>query len=47
MIDLFKDVSEFCSFEIADAHKVPIAIIGAGELSMELTFRHTRLPELR
>lgn len=30
MIDLFKEVSEFCNFDIPESHKVPIAIIGAG-----------------
>ena len=30
MIDLFKEVSEYCAFDIDPAHKVPIAIIGAG-----------------
>jgi len=30
MIDLFKEVSEYCSFTIDPAHKVPLAIIGAG-----------------
>ncbi len=30
MIDIFKEVSEFCSFDIPESHKVPIAIIGAG-----------------
>ena len=30
MIDLFKEVSEYCAFDIDPAHKVPVAIIGAG-----------------
>lgn len=30
MIELFKDISAFCNLEIAEALKVPIAIIGAG-----------------
>ena len=30
MIDLFKEVSEYCAFDIDPAHKVPIAIVGAG-----------------
>ena len=30
MIDLFKEVSEYCNFTIDPAHKVPLAIIGAG-----------------
>jgi predicted dehydrogenase len=30
MIDLFREVAEFCRLEIPDAHKLPIAIIGAG-----------------
>jgi len=30
MIDLFSEVAKFCDLTIPDAHKVPIAIIGAG-----------------
>jgi len=30
MIEIFKEVSDFCSFDIPDAIKVPIAIVGAG-----------------
>ena len=30
MIELFKEISEFCNLEILDTHKVPISIIGAG-----------------
>jgi predicted dehydrogenase len=30
MIDAFKEVSEFCRLEIPVAHRVPVAIIGAG-----------------
>ena len=30
MIDLFKEVSEYCAFDIDPTHKVPIAIVGAG-----------------
>lgn len=30
MIDLFTDISEYCGLDIPDAHKLPIAIVGAG-----------------
>ena len=30
MIDVFNEVSEFCKLEIPKAHRVPVAIIGAG-----------------
>ncbi|MEI9907152.1 MAG: Gfo/Idh/MocA family oxidoreductase [Actinomycetota bacterium] len=30
MIEVFKEVSEFCKLEIPVAHRVPVAIIGAG-----------------
>jgi predicted dehydrogenase len=30
MIDLFRDVSDYCSLTIPEAHKLPIAVVGAG-----------------
>ncbi len=30
MIEIFKNISEFCNLEIEESHKVPIAIVGAG-----------------
>ena len=30
MIEQFKEVSDFCNFDIPDEIKVPIAIVGAG-----------------
>lgn len=30
MIDLFQDISDSCSLAIPEAHKLPIAIVGAG-----------------